>query len=221
MNRPNHEKKMERIIVSFNGRKPSLLLHCCCGPCSAAVLEYLSRYFEVTVLWYNPNLYPETEHDKRLANLKKLVAALGMQEMELVEEPYAPDGWFSAVKGLENEPEGGSRCTECFRIRLRRAAQKAAEMNFDYFCTTLSLSRHKDADRINRLGEEAAQEFGAVWLPSDFKKKDRETRSNELCEQFDIYRQLYCGCVYSLKNRIDNASDASEAAHIFDGVQSK
>lgn len=219
MNKPNYEKKMERLIASFNGEKPSLLLHCCCGPCSAAVLEYLSRHFRITVLWYNPNIFPESEHDRRLENLKKLVKALELNEIELLEKPYAPADYLEGVKGLENEPEGGARCTECFRIRIRKAAEKAAEIKADYFCTTLSLSRHKDAERINRLGEVAAAEFGVKWLPSDFKKKDRETRSYELCSQYDIYRQLYCGCGFSLKNRIDNAESPEEAARIFEGVR--
>lgn len=220
MNRPNYEKKQERIIASLNGHKPMLLLHCCCGPCSAAVLEYLSRYFSIAVLWYNPNIYPQIEHDKRLDNLKKLISSMGLKDISILEEDYAPEDYMLAAKGLEKEPEGGKRCTECFRVRMDRAARRAAELKADYFCTTLSLSRHKDAERINRLGEEIGDNYGVKWLPSDFKKKDRETRSYELCEQYGIYRQLYCGCMFSLRNRIENASE-DEARRIFDGVQNR
>ncbi len=195
---------MDEIITRCGDEKPRLLLHSCCGPCSSSVLEDLSRFFRVTLFWYNPNIFPQEEFDRRLAAQKKLLQALDPAgEIEILELPYDPSVWYRAIAGLEDEPEGGRRCTACFRIRLREAAQAAAEGGFDWFCSTLTLSRHKDPVRINALGEQLAGEFGVRWLPSEFKKRGRELRSKELCEQYGIYRQNYCGCQYSInKNEV-------------------
>jgi len=190
---------MDEILARSGSRKPRLLLHSCCGPCSSSVLEDLSRFFQVTLFWYNPNIFPQEEFDRRLSAQKKLLQAMDPSgEIALYEIARDPDPWYRAAAGLEDEPEGGRRCTECFRLRLREAAQAAAEGGFDWFCSTLTLSRHKDPVRINALGEQFAREYGVRWLPSEFKKRGRELRSIELCEQYGIYRQNYCGCEFSL-----------------------
>ena len=203
MNRRNYQRELDRIIEKNGGSRPRVLLHVCCGPCSSSVLEYLTQYFELTLLWYNPNIYPEAEFTLRYETLKKLLCDMGLSErVKLLTEAYRSGEYENRVRGLENEPEGGKRCTECFRLRLEETAKTAVKLGFDYFCTTLTLSRHKDAVRINALGEEIAQKTGAKWLPSDFKKRDGENRSIELCEQYHVYRQLYCGCEYSLKKKV-------------------
>ena len=166
------------------------------------MLEYLAQYFELTLLWYNPNLYPEAEYERRLAALREIIKKMGMADRVALQiEPWRSEDYRARIQGLENEPEGGARCTECFRLRLRETARAACHGGYDYFCTTLTLSRHKDAARINALGEQIAREEGAVWLPSDFKKQGREMRATEISGQYGIYRQLYCGCEYSLQRR--------------------
>lgn len=202
MNRRNYQREMERVIEKQSGR-PSLLLHSCCGPCSSSVLEKLSGSFDITLLWYNPNLYPQAEYELRLETQKELIEKMGLSEkIKLLVLPWRHEDYLEAARGLENEPEGGRRCAACFRLRQEETARIAAEKGFDYFCTTLSVSRHKDAVLINALGEAAAAKHGAVWLPSDFKKKDGENRSVELSEQLGIYRQVYCGCEFSLERRL-------------------
>lgn len=199
----NYQREMDAVIArcgaESDGEKPRLLLHSCCGPCSSSVLEDLARFFRVTLFWYNPNIFPREEFDRRLAAQKKLLQAMDPSgEIALLEVPFDPEPWYRAVAGLEGEPEGGRRCTACFRLRLCEAARAAAEGGFDWFCSTLTLSRHKDPVRINALGEQAAGEVGVRWLPSEFKKHGRELRSKELCELYGIYRQNYCGCEFSL-----------------------
>jgi len=202
MNRRNYQKEMERIIERQE-RKPRLLLHSCCGPCSSSVLEKLAEHFDISLLWYNPNLYPEDEFRLRLATQKELLEKMGLDgKIHIIETPWRHEEYLSRVTGLEQEKEGGARCAVCFRLRLDECARLAAEQGFDYFCTTLSVSRHKDAVLINAIGETAAKEHGARWLPSDFKKKDGENRSVELSEHFGIYRQVYCGCEFSLERRL-------------------
>ena len=198
--RRNYEQELDRIIARQSGNRPRLLLHSCCGPCSSSVLEYLTRFFDVTLLWYNPNLFPTEEYNRRLAAQRRVINAMGLGDtVNMIELPHETEVWQEAVRGLEGEPEGGARCTECFRLRLRETARYAAKEGFDYFCSTLTLSRHKDPVRINTLGEQFAAEFGVAWLPSEFKKRGRELRSRQLCEQYGIYRQNYCGCRYSLR----------------------
>ena len=201
MNR-NYQKELDRIISKLGNKRPRVLLHSCCGPCSSSVLEYLTQYFDVTILWYNPNIYPQEEFDRRFKTQIEIIEKMGLaEEVSILAESWKHDDYDKRVKGLEDEPEGGKRCTECFRLRLMETARLAKQYNFDYFCTTITLSRHKDAVRINDLGEEMGKAFGVTWLPSDFKKRDGENRSVELCEQYGIYRQLYCGCEYSLHHR--------------------
>ncbi len=212
MNRRNYQRELERIIEKQGAAQPRVLLHVCCGPCSSAVLEYLTQYFDLTLLWYNPNIYPEAEFELRRETLLKLVSDMGLAgKAPILLEDHRSGEYYARVKGLEDEPEGGKRCTECFRLRLEETARIAAEMGFDYFCTTLTLSRHKDAVRINALAEEIAGKAGVRWLPSDFKKRDGENRSIELCEQYHVYRQLYCGCEYSLRRREAVAAEQAEA----------
>lgn len=202
MNRRNYARELDRVIQKLNGTRPKLLLHACCGPCSTSVLEYLSEHFDITILWYNPNLYPENEFKKRLDTLREVLEKMDLPgKIEVLELPWHHEEYLSAVTGLENEPEGGARCAACFRLRLAETARIAKELGFDFFCTTLSVSRHKDAVLINAIGESAAREHGGVWLPSDFKKRNGENRSVELSEQLGIYRQLYCGCEFSLASR--------------------
>lgn len=206
MNRRNYSRELEKLIEKNSGTRPRLLLHACCGICSSSVLEYLTQYFEITLLWYNPNLYPESEFDRRWNAQMQIISAMGLSnKVRVVKLPWGKDEYYSRISGLENEPEGGKRCTECFRLRLEKCAQLAAKDGYDYFCTTLTLSRHKDAVRINALGEEAAQRYGVKWLPSDFKKRNGENRSQELAVMHGIYRQLYCGCEFSLRRREEGA----------------
>ena len=201
--RRNYQQELDEIIARQAGKRPRLLLHSCCGPCSAPVLEYLTQYFDVTLFWYNPNIWPQEEFDLRLEEQQKLIRAMGLEkQVRVVCRPRNSEAWYRATEGLEHEPEGGTRCTECFRLRLREAAAYAAENGFDCYCSTLTLSRHKDPLRINALGEQFEEEFGIPWLPSEFKKRGRELRSKQLCEQYGIYRQDYCGCEYSMRKNL-------------------
>lgn len=205
MNR-NYQKELDRIIQKRGQKTPSVLLHSCCGPCSSAVLEYITQYFDVTLLWYNPNLYPKEEFDRRFRTQVELIEKMGLADkVNILAEPWKSEDYYRRIKGLENEPEGGKRCAECFRLRLLETARLAKHYGYDYFCTTLTLSRHKDAVLINTIGEEIAGAVGVSWLPSDFKKRNGENRSIELSEQYGLYRQLYCGCEFSLRKREETA----------------
>lgn len=189
---------------------PRLLLHSCCGPCSSSVLEYLTQYFDVTLLWYNPNLYPDAEFEHRLNAQREIIEKMGLADrVSIMEESRRSEDYYAVIKGLENEPEGGKRCEQCFRVRLAETAKTAKRCGFDYFCSTLTVSRHKNAVLINAIGEEAARAEGVKWLPSDFKKRGGEDRSVELSEKHGIYRQLYCGCEFSLHHRQQVAEERS------------
>ena len=178
MNR-NYQKELDRIIQKRGKRMPRVLLHSCCGPCSSSVLEYLTQYFDVTLLWYNPNIYPKEEFDRRFKTQVQLIESMGLADkVSVLAEPWKSADYYARIKGLENEPEGGKRCAECFRLRLLETARLAKHYQFDYFCTTLTLSRHKDAVLINGIGEEIGRAVGVSWLPSDFKKRDGENRKN-------------------------------------------
>lgn len=209
MNRENFFRKFDKTVEQFGDTKPEILLHSCCGPCSSSVLELLAKYFEVTVLWYNPNLYPEAEYEKRLATQKQLIEAIGNDgvKAKLLVEPWRSEDYFSRIKGLENEPEEGKRCLECFKIRLDETARIAKERGFEWFCTTLTVSSRKDAVAINAIGREAAAKYGVKWLPSEFRKREGNHRSIILSEKYGLYRQEYCGCVYSLANMEGNDED--------------
>ena len=193
----NFQQQTDEIITRLDGRKPTLLLQCCCGPCSSYVLEYLTKHFSVTVLFYNPNIQPREEYDKRAYWLSQVLSRYG-EEVSLLECAYEGERFEKAAAGLEGEPEGGARCTECFKLRLLETAKRAKEGGFDFFCTTLSVSPHKDSQLLNEIGLELEKEFGVGWLPSDFKKREGYKRSIELSKEYGLYRQEYCGCRYSL-----------------------
>ena len=198
----NYQKELDEVIAKQAGARPRVLLHSCCGPCSSSVLETLTKSFDITLLWYNPNIYPEAEFQKRLETQAQLVEAAGLKDkVQMLTLPWGSETYYRRIKGLEEEPEHGSRCTECFCLRLEETARLAAARGYDYFCTTLTLSRHKNAQLINSLGEKIGQAAGVKWLPSDFKKRGGELRSMQLSRQYGLYRQDYCGCEFSLRVR--------------------
>lgn len=190
------DKKLEEIVNS--GVKPRLLLHACCAPCSSYVLEYLNRYFDITVFFFNPNITEKDEYEKRSAELRRLISELPHENsIAFLDGGYSPEEFEMIAKGLENEPEGGARCMKCYRLRLEHTARTAAEGSFDFFTTTLSISPHKNAQALNSIGADAAEKYGSNWLFSDFKKKNGYKRSCELSAVYGLYRQNYCGCEYS------------------------
>lgn len=193
----NYQLETDAVLSALGETRPRLLLHSCCGPCSSYVLEYLMKYFDVTVLFYGPNIQPESEYALRLEHQRKVLEHTGAGIMDCA---YDGEAFTAAVRGLEREPEGGERCTACFLLRLEETARRAAEGGFPYYCTTLTVSPHKDAERINRIGREMGEKYGVKWLPSDFKKRGGYQRSIQLSREYGLYRQDYCGCLYS-KNR--------------------
>ena len=196
----NYQKQLDEILagITESGKVPSLFLHSCCGPCSSYVLEYLSKHFNITVFFYNPNIYPYEEHLRRVQAQKRIVSMLPtVHPVELIIPDYAPDEFFSAARGLETCPEGGERCRACFALRLRRTAQEAAQRGFDYFATTLTVSPHKNAEVINTIGSALGGSLGISYLPSDFKKREGYKRSIELSREYGLYRQDYCGCKFA------------------------
>ena len=204
MEKRNYQKELDTIISAQQDYKPSVLLHSCCGPCSSSVLEYLTQHFKVTLLWYNPNLYPEEEFYKRFAAQKELIDKMSLSDaVEILAEPWNHESFEDAAAGFEDEPEGGKRCEKCFYLRLKECARISKEHGFDYFCSTLTVSRYKNAPLIKSIGEIISEEAGSKWLPSDFKKRGGELRSAELAAYYQIYRQVYCGCEYSLQQRKD------------------
>ena len=198
----NYQRELDRIIEDNTkaGKVPTLLLHACCAPCSSYCLEYLAEYFSITVFFYNPNLYPADEYDKRAEEVRKLISVLKVKNpINLIVADLDDKEFYSKVKGMEKLPEGGERCRKCFELRLEKTAELAKEKSFDYFTTTLTISPLKNAQVINEVGEEMAEKYGVRHLPSDFKKKGGYKRSVELSAQFELYRQNYCGCVYSVR----------------------
>ena len=194
------DKKLSEIEAS--GRVPRLLLHSCCGPCSSYVLDYLTRYFDITLDYYNPNIYPAEEFDRRFSEQARLLREMPLpRPVPLRRGDYEPDVFESAVRGLEDEPEGGKRCAICYRLRLEHTAKIAQAEKFDFFTTTLSVSPYKHADTLNAIGKELAEQYGVAYLCSDFKKRDGYKRSCELAARYELYRQDYCGCAYSLRDR--------------------
>lgn len=213
MNQRNYQKELDKLIERIGaaeGCAPTLFLHSCCAPCSSYVLEYLRKYFRITVFYYNPNITEDAEYRKRMAEQKRLIAAYNEMLtdkvdtsclIEVVEGDYEPQRFYELAKGLEQCPEGGERCFACYELRLRETAKRAKEGQYNYFATTLSISPLKNAVKLGEIGERLAQEYGVTWLPSDFKKKDGYKRSIELSREYDLYRQDYCGCVYSFAER--------------------
>ena len=206
MNKVNYQKKLDNIIER-NKREdilPSLLLHSCCAPCSSYTIEYLSSYFKISVLYYNPNISPKEEYEKRKAEQIRLIHSLPVKnKVEFVDCDYDCNEFFDIAKGYEQCREGGERCFRCYELRLRKTAEEAKKGGFDYFCTTLSISPLKNAQKINEIGERLGEEFGVAWLPSDFKKREGYKRSIELSREFNLYRQNFCGCVYSRREAED------------------
>ena len=207
MNQVNYQKELDKILQKLEQQRedssdvPSLFLHSCCAPCSSYVLEYLCRYFRITVFYYNPNISASEEYRKRVAEQKRLIESYNNgkkgYEIAIVEGDYEPERFFEMAKGLENCPEGGERCFRCYELRLRKTAERAKQGGFDYFCTTLTISPLKNAQKLNEIGISLSEEYGIPWLPGDFKKREGYKRSVELSAEYDLYRQNYCGCSYS------------------------
>lgn len=213
----NYQKELDKVIGQIEkatlegGQPPRLFLHSCCAPCSSYCLEYLRKYFQITVFYYNPNISMEPEYRKRVEEQKRLIAAYNAQLKEnkeitayvidIVEGDYEPQEFYAIAKGLEQCPEGGERCFLCYELRLKKTAELAKIQGFDYFATTLTISPLKNAQKLNEIGERLAVEYGVSWLVSDFKKKNGYKRSIELSAEYDLYRQDYCGCIYSKQER--------------------
>lgn len=194
----NYQKILDKFIKDLNYDVPKLLVHSCCAPCSSYVLEYLNKYFNITVLYYNPNIYPFEEYEYRKNEQKRLISEMKFENpVSFIDSDYDNNSFNKAVKGLEAEPEGGKRCEKCFELRLNKTAEVAKENGFDYFVTTLSISPLKNAETLNQIGKEAGEKYGVKYLLSDFKKNNGYKRSIELSREYSLYRQNFCGCVYS------------------------
>lgn len=200
MNQINYQKELEIVIKKQleESRVPRLLLHSCCAPCSSYVLEYLSQYFSITLLYFNPNISPKDEYDKRIDEQKMLIEKMDVvYPITFLEGRYCPEAFFQLAKGLEKEPEGGTRCFRCYQLRLEETARIAAEEKYDYFTTTLTISPLKNAQKLNEIGKQLETCYQVPYLYSDFKKKGGYQRSVQLSKEYELYRQNYCGCVYS------------------------
>ena len=200
MNKRNYQKELDVVLAHLEQEtlRPKLLLHACCAACRSYVLEYLSRYFSIVLFYYNPNISPQEEYEKRVAEVRRLLQEMPLAgPVTLTLGDYEPERFFDLAKGHEAEPEGGDRCTLCYRLRLTEAAQAAKDLACDYFTTTLSISPYKNAEKLNTIGAELAKEYGVPYLFSDFKKRNGYKRSIELSREYNLYRQNYCGCVYS------------------------
>jgi len=196
----NYQLVLEKEIENNKDRIPKLLLHSCCAPCSSYVLDYLSEFFEIAVFYYNPNIYPPEEYFKREEEQKRFIEKIPAKNpIHFIAGEFEEEKFYETVKGMENEPEGGQRCFACYALRLEKTAQEAQKGGFDYFTTTLSISPHKNAQELNRIGDEIAAEYGVKYLFSDFKKKGGYKRSCELSAEYGMYRQDYCGCIYSIR----------------------
>ncbi len=220
MNKRNYAKELDKIIEENlrEGKRPKLLLHACCAPCSSYCLEYLREFFDVTVFFYNPNITADAEYRKRVEEEKRLISELNLQVDEqsfpemnsseragkigIIEGDYDPKVFYDAVKGYEDCREGGDRCRKCFELRLNETARIAADEGFDLMTTTLTISPLKNADVLNEVGEQAARAKGITFLPSDFKKKEGYKRSIELSRKFGLHRQAFCGCSFSQAERM-------------------
>lgn len=199
----NYQKQLDLILEKIKEKKyvPTLLLHSCCGPCSSYVLEYLSNYFKITIFYYNPNIDTKEEYEKREKEQIRLLERMNFKNpVSYLKCEYNPKEYYEKVKGLEQEKEGGIRCHKCYELRLEKTAQVAKENNFDYFTTTLSVSPYKNATVLNELGKHFQEKYNVFYLFSDFKKKEGYKRSILLSKEYDLYRQNYCGCIYSKVN---------------------
>ena len=203
MNQRNYQKELDQLLVKIdNEPKKTLFLHCCCAPCSSYVTEYLSAHFHLVLFFYNPNITEKDEYEKRKQELLRLISEKEYPgKIDIVEADYDSESFYEMAKGMEKVPEGGERCFLCYELRLREAAELAKKMQMDYFTTTLSISPLKNAEKLNEIGDALAEEYGIAYLNSDFKKKNGYKRSVELSEQYGMYRQYYCGCVFSKNQR--------------------
>lgn len=200
----NYQKELEKLILKLQkeGRVPKLLLHSCCAPCSSYVLEYLSDYFEITVFYYNPNIFPESEYTKRILEQQMLIQDMKFRHpVSFIAGNYERERFYEIARGLEHLKEGGERCFKCYEIRLEEAAKIAKEIEYDYFTTSLSISPMKNAEKLNEIGTKLAAKYGVEYLQSDFKKKNGYKRSIELSKEYGLYRQDYCGCEFSFRDR--------------------
>ncbi len=197
----NFQKQLDIFLSKLSTEKmPTMLLHSCCGPCSTYVLSYLAKYFHITVYFYNPNIMPESEYKLRLETQKEVLNKLKLPyKVNLIDIPYDSQEFLKEIKGLENEPEHGIRCEKCMDLRIKNTAKFASENGFDYFCTTLSVSPHKDAVLLNALSEKYASLFEISTIPADFKKQNGFLQSIKLSKELQLYRQDYCGCIFSIK----------------------
>ena len=196
----NYQKELDKILIKLGQeqRVPTLLIHSCCAPCSSYVLEYLSEYFEITVFYYNPNIYPESEYTKRVVEQQKLIQDMDFKHpVSFMAGEYEKEKFYAMSEGMEHLKEGGARCMKCYELRLSEAAKQAAAGGFDYFTTTLSISPMKNAQKLNEIGVRVGKEHGVEYLVSDFKKKNGYKRSVELSKEYGLYRQDYCGCIFS------------------------
>lgn len=210
MNNINYQKILDKELekIKSEGTTPTLLLHSCCAPCSSYVIEYLSKYFKITVFYYNPNISPDNEYRYRADEQKRLIESMPLENpVEFLEGEYNPADFFEASKGLENEPEGGARCAKCFNLRLSKTAETAKQGNYDYFTTTLTISPLKNAKLINNIGIELSKKYDVPYLQSDFKKKNGYKRSIVLSKEYNLYRQNYCGCIFSKNDSDTENSD--------------
>lgn len=204
----NYQRELEQLLEGLTSQitemkdRNRLLLHSCCAPCSSYVLEYLSEYFQITVFYYNPNIYPDKEYEYRVEEQRGFIRKFKTKYPVTLETgAYEPERFYEIARGFENEKEGKERCFRCYELRMREAARLAKKGNYDFFTTTLSISPLKNADKLNEIGKKLEQEFEVRYLTSDFKKRDGYKRSVELSKQYGLYRQDYCGCVFSKKNQ--------------------
>ncbi|NLJ90541.1 MAG: epoxyqueuosine reductase QueH [Clostridiales bacterium] len=204
MNKINYQKILDKLIEQIKDKEeaPSLLLHSCCAPCSSYVLEYLSNYFNITIFFYNPNISYKEEYELRIEEQKRLISSLEVKyPIKFMVGNYEPELFYNIAKGYENVPEGGERCFRCYELRLEESARVAKDNNFDYFTTTLSISPLKNSTKLNEIGESLSKKYDIPYLFSDFKKKNGYKRSIELSKEHNLYRQDYCGCIYSKLER--------------------
>ena len=205
----NYDLLMEKQISEMK-EGSTLLMHACCAPCSSACLERIGNFFDISIFYYNPNITDKDEYDKRVEEIKKFISSFKTKyPIKLIEGRYDPKEFFDIAKGLEDEPERGKRCYKCYKLRLEESAKVASDLDFDYFCTTLTLSPYKKVDWLNEIGSELDQKYKSTYLYSDFKKKNGYKRSIELSHEYNLYRQDYCGCVYSLRDEIERKKKAN------------
>lgn len=205
MNKINYQRELDQLIeeIEAEGKVPTLLLHSCCAPCSSYCIEYLSQFFAITVFYYNPNIYPDEEYFHRVKEQQRFIREFPTKHpVSFIEGDFEKDRFYSEVaKGLEKEPERGARCTKCFELRLGETAKRAAAEGVDYFATTLTISPMKDVELLNSIGAAMGERYGVAYLATEFRKKNGYLRSTQISKEYDMYRQDYCGCVYSFQER--------------------